>query len=297
MYLELYIDILFVVNVVMNYILLTLVRKILKCQTTHFRVLLGSIVGSLMACILVVLPIRSVLMQILIGYIVTSTCMVQIGCNIKGKKNLVRGVLSLYVLAFIMVGIYEALSGYIEIDNWLNLALMGSGQRSVAFRTFLTLTTLSYIIMVCGINGFKSFRNKVINTYEVILIEKGRKKELIGFLDTGNHLRDPFSQKPVSILDYAAIKGLMEETSIDSLMKMGNYEEFGQNAEKKIRYIPFHSIGKEKGVLPAVTIDFMNIKMGKRNIIVKNPVLAVCKQPVSVKGEYQVVLSPMLVND
>jgi Sporulation factor SpoIIGA. len=297
MYFELYIDVLFVINVIMDYILLVLVRKILRCQTTHFRVLLGSIIGSLMVCILVMLPIRNMLIHILIGYFVTSTCMVKIGCNIKGKKNLVRGVLSLYVLAFIMVGIYETLSSYIEIDNWLGLALMGSGKGAVAFRTFLILTTLSYIILVCAVNGFKSFKNKVINTYEITLVEKGQKKDLVGFLDTGNHLMEPFSQKPVSILDYQALEGLIGAKCIDNLMKMGNYEEINTNTEKKIRYIPFHSIGKENGMLPAVTIDFMNIKIGKRSVIVKNPILAVCKQPVSVKGEYQVVLSPMLVND
>jgi len=41
----------------------------------------------------------------------------------------------------------------------------------------------------------------------------------------------------------------------------------------------------------------MSIQVGEQSVIVQDPIFAICKQPVSVKGEYQVILSPMLIDD
>ena len=61
MYYELYIDVLFLVNFMMDYILLLLVRKMLKCTATHGNVFMGAMTGSFLTCLIIVLPISHVL--------------------------------------------------------------------------------------------------------------------------------------------------------------------------------------------------------------------------------------------
>ena len=46
LYYELYIDVYFRINLVMDYLLLLLVRSILKCTATHLRMLLGGLTGA-----------------------------------------------------------------------------------------------------------------------------------------------------------------------------------------------------------------------------------------------------------
>ena len=50
MYYELYIDVLFLVNFMMDYILLLLVRRMLKCTATHGNICMGAMTGSFLMC-------------------------------------------------------------------------------------------------------------------------------------------------------------------------------------------------------------------------------------------------------
>ena len=72
----------------------------------------------------------------------------------------------------------------------------------------------------------------------------GREKCCIkGMIDTGNGLNDPVTNEPVSILD--------QKTAMEFL---------GDVKLEKIRYVPYHSIGKREGVLPVVRIDKMCVE-------------------------------------
>ena len=63
-YYELYVDVLFLVNFMMDYLLLLLVKKMLKCTATHGRVCLGAFAGALLTCI-VVMKISNAFVEIL----------------------------------------------------------------------------------------------------------------------------------------------------------------------------------------------------------------------------------------
>lgn len=103
----------------------------------------------------------------------------------------------------------------------------------------------------------------------------GQKKCCIkGMIDTGNGLRDPVTNEPVSILDRkTAMKFLGEE-------KMG-----------KIRYVPYHSIGKREGVLPVVRIDKMCVENDEIHWI-KNPLIGISEEEITAEDTYQMILNP-----
>ena len=63
---------------------------------------------------------------------------------------------------------------------------------------------------------------------------------------------------------------------------------------EKYKIIPYHSIGKDSGVLEGYEIDTMEIStsMGKRQF--DKVVIAVFKGKVSRKGSYQMILPPEL---
>ena len=79
MYYELYVDVFFLVNFMMDFLLLLITRKILKCSATHGNICLGSLVGSLLTCFVVVLPIRSAILKLMLFHIVINVLMIYIG--------------------------------------------------------------------------------------------------------------------------------------------------------------------------------------------------------------------------
>ena len=50
MYYELYIDVLFLVNFMMDYILLLITRRLIKADASYGRVCLGALAGSILTC-------------------------------------------------------------------------------------------------------------------------------------------------------------------------------------------------------------------------------------------------------
>ena len=56
MYYELYIDVFFLVNFMMDYLLLRLTGKMMKCSATHGRIIAGAAAGSLCTCAVMVIP-------------------------------------------------------------------------------------------------------------------------------------------------------------------------------------------------------------------------------------------------
>lgn len=259
MYYELYIDVLFLVNFMMDYLLLLLVKKMLKSSATYLRIFLGALVGSLLTCVVVVLPIPNALLKLILFHVGVNTCMIRVGLNIKTIRPFFRAIFLLYIGSFLMGGIMEAFRQYIK---------MGS--------LFFAVALCGYYL-VLGIWKFISYLQRW-NRYhcEVELYFKDEMQKIRGMIDTGNGLRDPVSGLPVSIIDRkTADKLLQGETAVN------------------IRYIPYQTIGKKEGVLPVFRIDQLRI-YGEKECYVDAPLIAICEEEISAGGEYEMILNPNL---
>ena len=115
--------------------------------------------------------------------------------------------------------------------------------------------------------------------HEVMLtISENKQCRLNALVDSGNGLIEPISKMPVSIV---------EEKFLNE------YKELFR--EEKFRLIPFHSIGKDHGILEAYFIEKMEIKNKGENVIVENPIIAITKGTISTNGDYQMILHPKIL--
>ena len=79
---------------------------------------------------------------------------------------------------------------------------------------------------------------KLEHQYAVTLFNKGRERHVQAILDTGNHLMMPLSGRPVQVLDACAAERFF-------------------SWEDGVQYIPFRSVGKGGGVIPAYQAERM----------------------------------------
>lgn len=105
-----------------------------------------------------------------------------------------------------------------------------------------------------------------------------RTEEVCGLIDSGNHLKEPFTGKPVSIIDADCARKLLGE----------DWEN-----QRGFLLIPYHSIGTEEGWLQGVTIDRMYVLASGEEAVINGPVLAVYKGHVSAGEQYQMILHPL----
>lgn len=104
--------------------------------------------------------------------------------------------------------------------------------------------------------------------------------EIMALVDTGNGLVDPVSGKRVAVLEKAVFQ------KMTLAMK-----------PEKLKMIPYHSLGKERGILTAYEVEKIEIRKEEEKQIIRNVILAIYEGKLSGKGSYQMILSPELLQE
>lgn len=281
MYYEVYLDVLFVLNGVMDYFLLRLVNQLLHGSATPWRSFLGACIGASGICMLVIFPGGRALNTIL-GHVVINTFMVRFGCHLKKNRILVKGVFLLYAAAFLVGGLMELVRKIAGTEGTRNFLLSG---------------TVTYLILRAGFYIYARSEKREKQTYRILLYANGKCKEGTALLDTGNSLTDPVNGKPVSVGTIQILEGLLTEETGKKL------EEFwegktgdGDFGNLNPHFLPFTSLGCDRGIALAVTLDYLYLESREIHKVIARPVIAFSRGNNSFAGNYQVILNPNLID-
>lgn len=259
MYYELYIDVLFLVNFMMDSLLLLSIKQVLKCHGTHGRIFLGGVLGSVSTCAVTAMPIWAPL-KFIVFHAVINTLLIKAGLKIKGKRQFWKAFALLYIFSFLFGGVLQALRPY---------ARTGS--------LFFAAAVVSYYL-IGGIWKFLTSINilhkKICN---ITLYTCQGEKNIKALIDTGNTLEDNVLKVPVSVVDKALARKILTK----------------EDMKKGFHYIPYHTVEKQS-IMPVFRIPKMCIHLDEDRWI-DGPVIGICEEHVSEKKEYQMILNPDLL--
>lgn len=148
---------------------------------------------------------------------------------------------------------------------------------------------------------------EALGTLPFKLVVAGKEQELIGFLDTGNQVREPLSCFPVIIVEAAAIGellpaglstrlGALDNAGIQDIWNfIGGLEE-GWWPERW-RVVPYSSVGRSKGYLLGFRPDYIEYTGGARQVRVKEVIVALHHRQLSTDGDYLAILPADLINN
>lgn len=167
--------------------------------------------------------------------------------------------------------------------------------------TFISIIT---ILILAEIGWGIVHERMVSRVYQIpleILVGENSVK-IKSLIDTGNNLKDPLNHEPVIIVEQQALgkflPPLLKETisslekgeldAIDDLTSLDDWQ-------RRIRLIPFNSIGKKNGMLIGFRPDAVLIenKAIKRNF---NPTIAIHPHSLDPNGEYEALIPAQLID-
>lgn len=256
MYYELYIDVFFLVNFMMDYLILSLLNRMLRCSATHGRICVGSLLGAGLTCIFIVLPIPGAFIKFILFHSVVNVVMIYTGLKIRTFRAFLRGLVFLYISSFLLGGVMMYFRQYIRYGSLFFAIAVGSYWICIGIWKLL-----------CCLVRQDSFR------CQVILRVQQKEIKVNALIDTGNTLQDSVTGQPVSILDKAVAGRL-----------------FGEIPVECVRYIPYHSIGREHGVMQLVRLDSIEILKREKKVI-NHPYVAVSEETIS-DDDYKMILNP-----
>lgn len=177
---KIYIDLFFLFNIIMDAIVVTTVSILLKRKTSTFRIIISSLIGGISSLFLftsineIVIEIVSVLVMVLIAF------------KYVNIRYTIKNVFYMYILSVLLGGL---------------IYLFNIKVTSNVFVTYLIIIIISVEVMILYIKEIKKMKNNYNNYYNVdIIFKDGEKVSLVGFVDTGNNLYDPYKKRPIILV-------------------------------------------------------------------------------------------------
>lgn len=259
---DLYADVIFLNNFTMDFLLLTILRKIMKLKKRKGGIFLASFMGAGYALAITIFPLPGALIQIVTTYVLMSTALVRVAFSIESRRERVKVIMGLYLSAAVMAGFFQYADQLIDGIGWNRLPML-----------IYVLTAVGCFFLICFLwETVKITEQEQAHLYAVEVFYQGRSKQMTAWLDTGNRLTEPCSNRPVSVVSADSCRELFQTVA-------------------GVLYIPYQSVGKKDGVLPTVRVDRMEIEMKGRKVTVEQPFLAISKEALSPNNDYQMLLN------
>ncbi len=283
----------------MNCILLSIEKRILKWNTKRIRIILASSLGASATCVFAILPSLYGELKFVLSYIVICALMIRISFRIGKLRDLVRGVVVLYLITYCVGGVVSSLYYQKETIYYYVDALQKKlfGEMDLLH---IAVSVLIASICILIINRFLKYQKQMSKEiYEVWITRNQVCVHTMGLVDTGNCLFDPITGKPVIVVEMSILEEALEPSlyhDIKTIVKLEDsaYHINSENATK-IRLIPFQSIGKKRGILPAIILDEVEIRKDTQFLCSKKVIAALYDDTLSQNKEYQVILHKSLL--
>ncbi len=194
-----YIDLIALLNFAMDFLLLITVNLTLKRNANIKRLLLGAVIGSL-TLIFLFLPISNI--TLFIFKIIMSFIICIAAFSWKDLHYTIENMIYFYMSGTILGGFLY----------YLNLEFSYKHDGIVFFHhglsiNFLFLIIVSPLVLYIYIRSQKKMKSQYAHYHKLIITFKNNTQiTLNAFLDTGNKLIDPITQKAIILVEKKALK-------------------------------------------------------------------------------------------
>lgn len=265
---RLYLDVVFLQNFLLDSFLLVMTGKLTGRRIYGSGVASGAGAGALWACVSPFFAAGSGV-QLLLAFGPLSVLMVYLAYREKRIKSLFCQAGVLCLTAALMSGCLGILKR-ITYETAAEQALCTAQSRLPFLAILFGAGAVCFFTCFLWEAGGRERRVRTCQA-EAVLRFKGRQLKVKAFLDTGNQLYDPIFRRPVSVIWEGALDGMFDE------------------AEGTVM-IPYRSVGKERGMLPAVSADGIRMELFGQKRYFKRPLIAVSRTPLSSDGSYELLL-------
>ena len=293
-----YIDVVLVENIIMNYIIIFATSVILKIKVKQFRIILASLIGSIYAVLEYMYPIQiysGIVMKLLLSIIIT-----YIAFNSQTIKKFVHQLIIFYLTTFAFGGTALAMLYFIKpselfIEN-------GAFQGIYPIKTIFLGGIIGFFIIVIA---FKIVKTKISIKdifYNITIKVNNTYINTKAMVDTGNLLKEPITNTPVIIVEHTLLYEVIPKEILNNLGNIlgGDLSLIPENIQNeyisKFRFIPYASLGKQNGMLLGIVADEVKITEDFEEYkTIEKVILGIYDKSLTKRGEYRVLLGIDLI--
>lgn len=230
-----YIDVLIVLNIYVNFFLLRATARFTHVPLKTFRCIISSIVGSLFS-LTILLPLSNFFWTLIIK-LFAAAVITALAFGVRDRKIYIKLLIYFYIINFIFAGVV----GFLYLSFSPSFMAFNNSYFYVDFSllSLVVFTAVAYFA-VTFLRRIMDKGSESSRKYSIHIRYKNNTIKLEALADTGNSLIDSFSGKPVIICPQ---KVFSFEEDLLLLTPEKLYSEYG------FRMIPYSTIGNA-GLIP-----------------------------------------------
>lgn len=286
-----YIDVIIVENLIMNYIILYATGTISKVKISYLRIFCSSLIGAIYAITEYTFKLN-IYSNIIIKTIL-SVIIIYVAFNPQNIKKMCKQLIIFYVTTFTFGGIATYLIYVLKPQNIIikNGMYVGTYVLKVIFIGAIIGTIILFI-------AFKQVKNKITKKDMICKIKikiNGKEKTLDAMVDTGNMLKEPITGTPVAVVERTSLYDLLPKEILNNTESIlgGDFQNIPEDIKReyipKLKIIPFASLGKQNGMLVGIKPEKIEI-INEQTEENKNAIIGIYNKSLTKKGEYNALI-------
>lgn len=271
-----YADILVILNLIVDYMLLLVTGKIVKCRPPAARQIAAAFVGGL-SSLYIFAPSGGTLVGIIIR-LAANALMVLISFGFKSFKCFARSCTVLMLVCFAYGGIMTALWYLFKPDGMtvINSVVYFNISPAVLIGSSVTVYLL-YTALYSLLKKTSAFAQRC----NITVFAGDGKVDMEGIIDTGNSIEDAFGNSEVIITDSKGAESLFGDIDVES----------NESLKSRYRLMPCGTVSGT-GALDGFRCDTATVSDGKHTVRLEKPILAVSKTRLN--DGYQAIVNPKI---
>ena len=274
MRLVVYADILIILNLIVDYFLLSASAVILRIRLPVLRQLAGAAAGAL-SSLYIFAPDTGVFTDILFRAVV---CAVMVLCafGFKSAKRFFRAAGVLFLVTCGFGGIMTVLWTLFKPNGMTVVNYVVYFNISPA--VLIGVSVITYLLFML-LNAVFSKTSEFAERCEITVTAEKKSITMEGIVDTGNSIKDYLGGSEVIIADREFVKALLGGTEPDT----------DASLKSRYRILPLNTVSGG-GTLDGFRCDSAVITDGEHTVKLEKPILAVSKTPL--RDDYQAIVNP-----
>lgn len=280
-----YLDVMFAINLVMDYFILWTTGKLVGVRISRKRTIAAAVLGATYS-IGTVIPHLSFMYSVPYK-LLFSGLMVLISFWPSGWHEFLRLWAWFYGVGFAMAGAVLGLSNLFQDTS------AGNAEFSYVYLSGGVVCAL-----LLGYYGDRMMRERIVPQVMRCPVRVRLGTTWIegqGFVDTGNNLMDPLTNKPVVIAEQELLDQGLPEDVKEALSAAREGDDLFESLARtswasRLRLIPFTSIGKKHGLLVGLRSDEIAVEAGSRRVMLPGIVIGLYQEKLSPEGKFQMLL-------
>ena len=286
-----YIDIVLVENIIMNYIILFATAIVLKIKIKHFRIFIASLLGavySVIACMGILKLYSSIVMKIILSILI-----VYIAFNPQSLKKMWKNLVIFYLTSFVFGGVAFALIYVVKPQSIImkNGLFLGT----YPLKTVLLGAIIAFLVILIAfkIVNIKFSKKEMFCDLEIKINNKIVKAKAM--IDTGNYLKEPITNIPVIVIEHTLLYECIPKQILNNLDKIigGDFEEIPHEIKEtyisKLKLIPYSSLGKQNGLILGIKPEYIKV-ITEENEKITNAIIGIYNKSLTKRGEYRALI-------